>query len=243
MPELFADRKLLAAFRAGQSDALTRVYESYAPAVGSFLSSLGVRCRADLEDMVHETFIRAFSEQARLDFDGVRPYEPFLLTIARNLLLDSRRRQTAAPTEPDELSTLEEKRAPPAPDPGRVAECRELEHLLTQLVAGLEPLERRLLELRYEQHLGQEQTAQHLGLSRQQVRTREKRLRARIYDTLCASGYLDDLVEPDGALLARSTTLALLLVSLLSPASSSHPDGADDSAHFQCSFGDRHVLE
>jgi hypothetical protein len=41
-----------------------------------------------LEDLVQEVFTKAFSERARLAYDGLRDYGPFLFTIARNVVID-----------------------------------------------------------------------------------------------------------------------------------------------------------
>src|SRR5258706_14257303 len=49
--------------------------------------------RSDCEDLVQEIFVRAFSDRARLAFDGVRDYRPFLFTIARNVVTDWARKR------------------------------------------------------------------------------------------------------------------------------------------------------
>ena len=43
-------------------------------------------------DLVQEVFLRAFDERARLGYDGLRPYRPYLLRIAKNLRIDTARR-------------------------------------------------------------------------------------------------------------------------------------------------------
>ncbi len=48
---------------------------------------------SELEDLIQEVFVRAFSEKGRLAYDGLRDYEPYICTIARNLLIDRARKQ------------------------------------------------------------------------------------------------------------------------------------------------------
>lgn len=45
----------------------------------------------DLEVLVQNTFVRAFSPSARAAYDGLRPFGSYLVTIARNLLIDEAR--------------------------------------------------------------------------------------------------------------------------------------------------------
>lgn len=42
----------------------------------------------DLDDIVQETFVRAFTEPVRKSYDGVRPFAGYLYVIGHNLLVD-----------------------------------------------------------------------------------------------------------------------------------------------------------
>src|SRR5574341_691980 len=90
------DRSFLDAFRRGDRAALAAVYEHYVAGVSAILrhgfafSSGGARTRFhgyrsqfELEDILQEVFSRAFSERARLAWDGLTPYESYLAGIAR----------------------------------------------------------------------------------------------------------------------------------------------------------------
>jgi len=159
---LFVDKpELLRAFRAGERDALERVYWAYVDAVAQvarYGARLGERAavtgapREDWGDLVQETFSRAFGERARLAYDGLRPYRPYLLTICRNLLAEgARRRGGALPAH--ELAVVE------------------------KYVAGLEARLAAVYRQRYIAGATQEEAARALGLSRQQLRTLEEKLR------------------------------------------------------------------
>src|SRR6185503_11222576 len=121
--------KFLADFRNGRADALDRVYRIFRRPLRNFvlrgfafksegrqLYFQGLWEEHDLEDIVQETFRRAFGVKARASYDGIRPYKNYLFTIARNAVitdLSVRRRQIPvgealmrdAPS--DDLSPLE----------------------------------------------------------------------------------------------------------------------------------------
>src|SRR5262249_3555114 len=107
---VFLDRPdLLRDFRQGKRAALEEVYWAYVNvvekvvrrgAVRSSTAQLGGAVGDEWSDVVQETFLRAFAERARLGYDGIRPYRPYLLTICRNVMADhSRRRGREAPSE------------------------------------------------------------------------------------------------------------------------------------------------
>lgn len=181
------DRELLARFRAGERDALERVYWAYVELVERVVRH-GVRlvggarvpgATADaVADLVQETFARAFSERARLAYDGLRPYRPFLLTICRNLLADwgrTRGRELTVDELPDPSDGAEaaggaEAAEEPWAEPEVIAAVEEY-------LAGLDPRLRAVYDARYVRDLSQMEAAAALGLSRQQIGTLEDKLR------------------------------------------------------------------
>ena len=137
--------------------------------------------------MVQETFAKAFAEDARQRYDGLRPYGPYLNTIARNLLIDhARKRGREAPTEEgweDRLATEhpEHVTIEPWEDPviGRVVEA---------YVTGLgEPLSS-VYQHRYVLDQSQVETGNALGLTRQKVRTIEDKIRKGLRKALRKAG-------------------------------------------------------
>ena len=95
-------RALLRGFKAGEREALTEIYRRHADEVASLLrhgfgfEAGGQRHRFggygssfELQDLLHETFRRAFEPRAREAYDGIRPYGAYVGTIARNLVLRS----------------------------------------------------------------------------------------------------------------------------------------------------------
>jgi DNA-directed RNA polymerase specialized sigma24 family protein len=96
---------LLYDFRAGVREALGRVYSFYFNDVFRLVSRgftlsgpppvtvSGLTDPSAQQDAVQDVFVRAFSESARLSYDGIRPYRPYLLRIARNYRIDQERKQ------------------------------------------------------------------------------------------------------------------------------------------------------
>jgi RNA polymerase sigma-70 factor (ECF subfamily) len=179
------DAALLRRFRQGERDALERVYWAYVDRIESvvrhgfyLIQKEGLRiegARADeVADLVQETFARAFSERARLAYDGVREYGPFLVTITRNLLID-RARKLGRELSFEQLG--EDRDDTEAPEPEAAWADEATMNVVRQYLAALPDELRGVHEQRYVRGLSLEQAARALGISRQQLRTLEKRLR------------------------------------------------------------------
>lgn len=187
---------LLADFRAGRPEALLAVYRRHAEEIGRLLRRgftfrsgdrlhrfVGYASPFDLHDALHETFRRAFEPGARTGYDGIRPYGPYLRTIARNVVLAAfRDREVLFPSvesRPGQPEVVAEADAP-GPDPERDLQRREIRSLVRTFLDGLGAADRRLLEVRYIEGRSQRDAAEILGIGRQRLRTREARLRGRL---------------------------------------------------------------
>lgn len=210
---------LLEGFRAGESSALRDVYRRHAADVAKQLRfgfSFESRGRAhrfvgygsafDLQDALHETFRRAFEPRARQGYDGIRPYGPYLRTIARNVVLKTfRNREISFPPVGDDD---EGGKAPvtawgdDGPSPEQSVASAQVQALVKDFLGTLDPQSRRLLEVRFIDGKSQRDAADLLGLGRQQVRSREAKLRAALVNYLKAQG--------EAGLVTHSALLALL---------------------------------
>jgi RNA polymerase sigma-70 factor (ECF subfamily) len=179
------DRKLLERFRRGERSALEQIYWAYVTRVDRLVRRLlhsygGTRlvAAANVEDLVQDSFTRAFSPSARQAYDGLRDYGPYLLTIVRNAVADMLRLQQrevlAGTAEIEAWLALEDVTAAEDPsswiDPVTLARVREY---LTRLPLELQSVHHR----RFVLDEGQDVAADALGLSRQRIRTLEKKLR------------------------------------------------------------------
>jgi RNA polymerase sigma-70 factor (ECF subfamily) len=170
---LFLDHpELLRGFRAGDAAVLERTYYTYVNLVSAVV---GRHARwtdgspsPDRADVVQDVFIRAFQERARLAYDGLRPYRPLLLTITRNLIVDWARKNGREQPQAFEDEVSADSAEPV--DPLLLAR-------VDAFVATLDGPLRGVYEQRYVHDASQEDAARALGLSRQQIRTLEQRLR------------------------------------------------------------------
>lgn len=233
---LTEDRALLDGFRRGDRAALLAVYRHYVADVTRFLSRgftftsrgrpcafRGFRGGYEVEAAVQEVFRRAFEERARLAYDGLNPYRPYLLRIARNLVINDlkakqpilfRYRQgrpvvLEAPSEA-ELAIERTPVAERAQD--ELLEAQEVQRLVDDFKAGLEARARGVFEQRFERGLSAEKAGAALGLTRSQVRTTEEKVRARFLAHMQDSGYLEHYARRGGAGGAAGAAAAIALL-------------------------------
>jgi len=217
MSLLSGDRKLLKRFRGGESEAMARVYDEYSPAIAAFLTKgftfsskgrllqfRGYHQPFDLENALQETFVRAFSERARLAYDGLNPYKSYVTAIARNLVLSELRRREIAmsqlvtvrddgqETNPtvDMLDT-ETGDAEPAPSAEAQYMRQEVLRLYRSFVEELDERDAGFFNARFERQLTQVEAGKAVDLSHMQARTLEKKLRKRFLKFMQSHGYLD----------------------------------------------------
>ncbi|WP_224368776.1 RNA polymerase sigma factor [Hyalangium versicolor] len=198
------DRSILEAFRRGDSSVLTQVYRAYSPEVLRYLSRrFAVRTGEnpqwvglsplDLDAAHQETFVRAFRPSLRQAYDGVRPYVGFLLTVARSAAIDLMRASGRISREAVPMEDTSELRhlATEGRSPEEVALEAEVRTLVRSFLEGLSPETRALAQLRFMEELSQESAAERLGLTRAELRVRERHLRTQFTEYLTASGWLE----------------------------------------------------
>src|SRR3712207_5870181 len=90
-----SDLELIARWRGGDERAAAELVARHAGALARFAASSGAG--ADTEELVQDTFVRAF---ASLDsFRGDSSLRTWLFTIERRLLLDRRRSERRRPSD------------------------------------------------------------------------------------------------------------------------------------------------
>lgn len=230
------DRPLLDGFRRGDRDALDRVYRAYAEEIASILvngfafSSAGRSCRFrglssrfDLEDVLQEVFARAFTERARLAYDGLRPYGAYLAAIARTAVIDRFRSQARwqarfqwqdpaldevpVPADAGDASDPLEGAVAAGGNPQRDLENAELARLLREFQEGLDEDEADVFRLRFREGKSLKQVEDETGRSPSKVKTLEGKLRQRLLERVWGAGYLENRMSPGGwiaSLLAKT---------------------------------------
>jgi len=154
-PEPIPDAALVEAYRGGNERAATELVGRHAPAIGRFLYSSGAG-RSDVEDLVQETFFRAFR-----GLDGWRreaSFRSWLFTIASNLLKDQFRRRKGRT-----VVSLEDRDLPAHDDPASTVIADEMGERIRQGVGRLPRLQREVFLLRVQQGIDYEEIAAALG--------------------------------------------------------------------------------
>jgi RNA polymerase sigma factor (sigma-70 family) len=173
------DGALLRRFRSGDRDALAQVYRTHFDEVERFirrgLLAMGLFSPANLADVIQDVFLKAFAPAARSRYDAERgPYAPFLMTLSRNVLVDWARRH-GREARVDGHAAVEDAvggeaaGAPSMFEPSLVAATK-------RYVEKLSPELRALHHRRFVLAEPQRQAAERLGITRQNLRTLERRL-------------------------------------------------------------------
>ncbi len=149
------DQELIERWRTGDERAATSIVERHASALARFALSLGVR--DDLDELVQDTFVRAFS--ALDSFRADSSLRTWLFTIERRLVLDRRR---ASRRQPDIVEVMPEDAATGfhALD-GMVAS--ETEERVRSALGTLSPMQRDVFTLRVQEGRAYKDIAEILG--------------------------------------------------------------------------------
>lgn len=149
------DAELIERWKAGDSRAATLIVTRHADALARFAVSSGERI--DIEELVQDTFVRAFSS---IDsFRGESSLRTWLFTIERRLMLDrrraERRQKVTVPVNPaDSVTEFDALDA-------LVAEEAELK--VKRAVDSLSPMQREVFTLRVEQGMSYRDIAEIVG--------------------------------------------------------------------------------
>lgn len=148
------DRDLAERARQGDRGAFHEIVESHKEQV--YYLALGLtRHPEDAEDMVQETFLKAYRSLGR--FRGQSKLSSWLYRIAVNVCHDARRRRADA--EPLDAAAHDEADAHPASNPERLAASDRLRRAIDRAVLALTPAERSVFVLRHHQELSTRETA------------------------------------------------------------------------------------
>ena len=183
-----AEMTLIRRVQNGESDAFFDLVRPYERAV--FLAALSlVKNDADAEDVAQEAILKAFKNLAR--FRQEAKFSTWLIQIAINeskMKLRKDRRhlyESLNDSQPsDEGDYIPKDFADWREIPSEALEQKELRKALTKALDSLPEKYRTVLILRDVQHLSITETAQVLGLSEANVKTRLSRARLQMRDAL-----------------------------------------------------------
>lgn len=149
------DEDLIAAWRGGDEGAAAALVRRHTAAVARFLAASGAR--EDLDDLVQETFFRAFR---RIEtFRGTATFRTWLLAIGSNAVKDMHRRRARR-----QVVSIDERDVPDrGPNPHAAAVESDLVERLERAVERLTPMQREVFLLRAQQGASYEEIAEVLG--------------------------------------------------------------------------------
>jgi RNA polymerase sigma-70 factor (ECF subfamily) len=173
------DAALVAAALSGDRSAFRRLHDKHRPGAWRLVRAFADFDADDVEDVVQESFVRAFRSLAGLKEPG--RFAPWLLTIARNRALSRVARRRAGQEVADELSreaevAAQEPVAPPDPEAG--AELEVVRRIIAELPEGPE---KETVHLFYvEGRLSAREIADRLGVGKSAITMRLERFRAKV---------------------------------------------------------------
>jgi RNA polymerase sigma-70 factor (ECF subfamily) len=160
------DATAIARVQTGDSDAFRTLVERH----GRNVFRLAFRMtgnETDAEDIVQETFLRAFKQIHR--YESRSSFGTWLYRIAANCSLDlirmrKTRHEAAAPVATEEEIDVMQNIATEAPGPDRLAISREVQQRMSSAMAELSQQERTAFALRHFEGLSIEQISGILGV-------------------------------------------------------------------------------
>jgi RNA polymerase sigma-70 factor (ECF subfamily) len=154
-PDPPSDADLAAACRRGDERAATELVCRHAGALGRFLDASGAPT-SDVDDLVQETFFRAF--RALEGWRGDASFRSWLFVIGSNLLRDEVRRARGRT-----MLSLEDRDIPDRADPEADLAAIEAEQRIRSELARLPRLQREVFLLRVQEGAAYEEIAAVLG--------------------------------------------------------------------------------
>jgi RNA polymerase sigma-70 factor (ECF subfamily) len=154
-----SDADLIGAWRSGDEGAAAELVRRHAMPLARFLGAAGGGRDADVEDLVQETFLRAFRRIGT--FKGASSFRTWLMAIGSNLLKDAWRRRARAQVVPLEGREVVDG----ASDPSGEAVAEDLASRLAAGVRTLPRMQRDVFLLRAQQGMEYGEIAGALGTS------------------------------------------------------------------------------
>lgn len=160
------DTRLLEAYRAGDSSALTALFNRYRKALYAYIARM-TEGHGDADEIFQETWFRAIRHLPRYRTGHFRAW---LYRICHNLMIDRGRDQSRwhsldQPLAGAEGETEQDRLAAAGPDPAALAAGHDLGRVIDSLLAGLPAAQREVFLLRTEGDLPFREIARIQGVS------------------------------------------------------------------------------
>lgn len=162
-----SDEGLVRAAACGDRTAFDTIVQRYCRSLAGFAAA---RCRTvqDAEDIVQETFLRAFSNLT--SYDPSYPFKNWLFTIAYRLIISAYRRKKPASLSHESAQETIAHEQPEQPD----------NEWLWNVIQTLKDDDQTVLWLRYKQDMEIEDIAKIMSVSKTSIRVKLHRARGRL---------------------------------------------------------------
>lgn len=216
--ELKGNPELVAAFRRGDRTVLADLYRAHVGEVrmllergfsftskGSSIRFRGFTEPFRVQEVTQQIFVHAFRERARLAYDENQPYRPFLITIARNRVIDLFRKERsesalfvsasalAGPQESQEEALDRWASHGKATSPELAAYRSQLGGTLKQFIGELDEEDATILREHMLGEMTQHEVADAIGEHRNDVRKRIRLMRERLLRHMKREGFIGSL--------------------------------------------------
>jgi RNA polymerase sigma-70 factor (ECF subfamily) len=170
--------------KEGNREAFRRLYESHRERVFRTASRY-TESRQDAEDILQETFIKAFARIRSFDFRISPNFSSWLAAICVNTAIDDlRRRARRMDSRNVSLADLPAEIPAGEPSPEATAARRLAVERIRETLHVLAPGQRAIFDMRFTEHLDIKEIAAALGCSESNVKTQLARALAKLRKTL-----------------------------------------------------------
>ena len=170
--------------REGNREAFRRLYERYRERIFSTAFRYS-GSRQDAEDILQETFIKAFARIRTFDFRVSPNFSSWLLSISVNTAIDHlRRRGRRRDSKHISLADLSAEIPSADPSPEATAARRLALGRIRETLRILSPGQRAVFDLRFTEHMELKEIAGALGCSESNVKTQLARALTKLRKTL-----------------------------------------------------------
>jgi RNA polymerase sigma-70 factor (ECF subfamily) len=170
--------------KEGNREAFRRLYESHRERVFRTASRY-TESRQDAEDILQETFIKAFARIRSFDFRISPNFSSWLAAICVNTAIDDlRRRARRMDSRHVSLADLPAEIPAGEPSPEATAARRLAVERIRETLHVLAPGQRAIFDMRFTEHLDIKEIAAALGCSESNVKTQLARALAKLRKTL-----------------------------------------------------------
>jgi len=183
-PDMNNEEQTILLAKEGSTDAFHRLYTSHWERVWR-LALRYTRSGPDAEDILQETFVRAFEKLHTYRFHRATTFSSWLNTICLNCTMDYlRRRKRRRSSRHLSFDSLPVHPASTDPGPDRIAEDSLTGKRIQESLQVLSPRQRIIFDMRFNQHMDIREIAECLRCSTSNIKTQIFRSLQKLRETL-----------------------------------------------------------